>query len=215
MDILGLNGGGSDSLYIKHSSKDKTWQTQDGEINLVHLLVDPASIQTGWGMYDGLYNFTWDKKPGVKGVQPGPDYKRAFSVSLYIPDVGTRLWQRFTWGEGEGFNNMCSTFWNDIQKNPGKVPHLQYTGSKTQEFKVGSSSIPEFSFVKWTDKPADFNAVPVDQGADVVTEAPKQQSGGFNFGDNSSTLENQTPMDNDPRFDPSVKKPLTDDDLPF
>ena len=82
MDILGLNGGGSDSLYIKHSSKDKTWQTQDGEINLIHFLVDPTSIQTGWGMYDGMYNFTWDERPGVKGIQPGPDYKRAFSVSL-------------------------------------------------------------------------------------------------------------------------------------
>ena len=203
MDILGLNGGGSDSLYIKHSSKDKTWQTQDGEINLVHFLVDPTSIQTGWGMYDGMYNFTWDERPGVKGIQPGPDYKRAFSVSIYIPDVGTRLWQRFTWGEGEGFNNMCSTFWNDIQKNPGKVPHLQYTGSRVQEFKVGSSAIPEFTFVKWADKPADFGV-----------DAPKEQSSGFNFNDNGSTLNNQTPESGDPSFDPSAK-PLTEDDLPF
>tara|TARA_R110002033_G_scaffold3035_3_gene18682 strand:+ start:2524 stop:3150 length:627 start_codon:yes stop_codon:yes gene_type:complete len=208
MDILGLNGGGSDSLYIKHSSKDKAWITADGEINLVHFLVDPTSIQTGWGMYDGMYNFNWDEKPGVKGVLPGPDYKRAFSVNIYIPDVGTRLWQRFTWGEGEGFNNMCSTFWNDIQKNPGKVPHLQYTGSRVQEFKVGSSSIPEFSFVKWTDKPADFNAAP-------VQPAPAEKpSGGFSFNDNSNTLDNQTPESGDPRFDPSAK-PLTEDDLPF
>ena len=70
---------------------------------------------------------------------------------------------------------MCSTFWNDIQKNPGKVPHLQYTGSRVQEFKVGSSAIPEFTFVKWADKPADFSV-----------EAPKEQSNGFNFNDNSS-----------------------------
>jgi len=203
MDILGLNSGASDSLYIKHSSKDKTWVTADGEIQLVHLLIDPSTIQTGWGMYDGLYNFTWDEKPGVKGVQPGPDKKRALSVSMYIPDVGTRLWQRFTWGEGEGFNNMCSTFWNDIGKNPGKVPHLQYTGSKVQEFKVGSSSIPEFTFVKWADKPADFNAVP-----------PKAPSEGFNFSDNTNTLDNKTPESGDPRFDPSAKT-LTEDDLPF
>ena len=93
MDILGLNGGGSDSLYIKHSSKDKTWQTQDGEINLVHFLVDPTSIQTGWGMYDGMYNFTWDERPGVKGIQPGPQIPKfqLFKVFLGVKSNSEQL----------------------------------------------------------------------------------------------------------------------------
>jgi hypothetical protein len=205
MDILGINSGG-DNVYIKHSP-DKGWMIGDESLNnVVHILIDPATIQTGWGIYEGAYSWEWDDKPGLSKGQPTPDHKRAFSVWIYTPEQGSKLWRRFSWGESQGFNKMCALFWNDIKANPGKVVHVKYTGAKVEKFKVGQAAIPEFEFVKWTDRPAEFVVNDVDA---PLEQAATQVNNDFNF-----AMENQTPESGDPRFDPAAK-PLTEDELPF
>ena len=159
MDILGLNNntGDADSVYINHSSQQKRWLSAGNPVEVSSFLVDPSTIKTGWGMYDGEYHYEWDEKPGVQIDQPTPDFKRAFSVYIWIPKVGTKLWQRHTWGEGQGFNLLCGTFWNDIANaKPGEVPYVDYLGAKNENFKIGSSSIPQFRLREWVQRPDDF-----------------------------------------------------------
>jgi hypothetical protein len=206
MDILGINTSG-ENVFIKHSSTDKCWMVgEEAHQDIVHILIDPASIQTGWGIYEGGYSWEWDDKPGVSKGQPTSEHKRAFSVWMYTKEHGSKLWRRFSWGESQGFNSMCATFWNDIKANPGKVVHMKYTGAKVEKFKVGQAAIPQFEFVKWADKPADFVTNDVDM---PLEQAATQVNNDFNF-----VMDNQTPESGDPRFDPSAK-PLTEDDLPF
>ena len=205
MDILGINSGG-DNVYIKHCSTNKCWKVGDEALdNVVHILIDPATIQTGWGIYEGAYSWEWDERPGLSKGQPTPDHKRAFSVWMYIPEHGAKLWRRFSWGESQGFNKMCAMFWNEIKANPGKVVYVKYTGAKVEKFKVGQAAIPEFEFVKWADKPADF----VTTNVDAINAPAANNSNDFSF-----AMENQTPEFGDPRFDPAAK-PLTEDELPF
>jgi hypothetical protein len=191
MDLLGLNSQGQ-SLFIKHSHKDKCWMRGGEIIEPKYLFVDPSTAQTGWGMYDGNWNYTFDKKVGVAETQPSNDHRRAFSICIYIPDgpdKGPYIWRNFTWGECVGFNELCSLFWNDIDKNPGKVAAVEYKGSREEKGKVGGFTVPEFSFLKWTDKPADF-----------VFETVRVEE----------TVENKT-VD----FDFSKSEELKEDDLPF
>jgi hypothetical protein len=206
MDILGINGS-SDNVYIKHCSTSKCWKVGDEALdNVVHLLIDPATIQTGWGIYEGAYSWQWDDKPGVGKPQPTPDHKRAFSVWMYTKEHKGKLWRRFSWGESQGFNALCATFWNDISANEGKVVHVKYTGAKVEKFKVGQAAIPAFEFVKWVDKPEDFVATNVDAAPSLDTN-----NNGFDFAAPSS--QTVTPQAGDPRFDPSAQ--MTEDDLPF
>jgi len=100
---------------------------------------------------------------------------------------------------------VCATFWNDIKANPGKVVHVKYTGAKVEKFKVGQAAIPEFEFVKWADKPAEFLVNNVDA---PIEQAATQVNNDFNFAIDT------TPETGDPRFDPSAQG-LTEDDLPF
>lgn len=187
-DLLGINIS-SGNVYIKHSSKEQCWVIgEDIHEDINYILVDPSTIQTGWGFYDGGYHFAWDEKPGVKGAQPTPDHKRAFSVWLYTKEHGPTLWRRFTWGEGQGFNKMCSLFWSDLKNNEGKVPCIMYKGSKYEKFNVGGSAIPQFEFIKWVDKPAEFTTVNMDDP--IVDDSSNNQV-------------------DEPR------STLTDDDLPF
>ena len=159
MDILGLNQGNDemgDGIFIKHSATTKGWMIGSDTIEVKDFLVDTTTIKTGWGMYDGQYHYVWDEKPGVVCEKPSVDHRRAFSVWIYIPNQGAKVWRRTSYGEGEGFNALCTTFWNEMKNNPDKCPHLQYTGSVDKKFKIGGTSIPEFAFVKWADRPDDF-----------------------------------------------------------
>jgi hypothetical protein len=208
MDILGINGS-SDNVFIKHSSQSNCWMSgEDEHRDIVHILIDPSTIKTGWGIYEGGYHWQWDDKPGVAKSQPTSEHKRAFSVWMYTKEHKAKLWRRFSWGESQGFNSLCATFWNDINANPGKVVHVKYTGAKVEKFKVGQAAIPEFEFVQWVDKPEDF--VFTDMDAEPVLETQNTNSG-FDFANPSS--QTITPQQGDPRFDPSAK--LTEDDLPF
>ncbi len=38
--------------------------------------------------------------------------------------------------------------------NPGKLPVLEYTGSKLEKIGKGTTRIPNFNVVSWIDKPA-------------------------------------------------------------
>lgn len=201
MDLLGLNGigDGDGGVYIKHSTAAKSWMLGANAIEVKHLLVLPSSIQTGWGVYDGQYHWVWDEKPGVVCKQPTPDHRRAFSVALYLPDVGTKIWRRFSYGEGLGFNALTELFWQDIKNNPDKCACVQYTGSRFEQYKVGSSVIPEFAFVKWADRPEDFMLPNL----------------GDNMGDNKEdSSEVDAALGLDKKAEPA-QETKTEDDLPF
>jgi|TARA_R100000081_G_scaffold88315_1_gene59679 hypothetical protein len=155
-DVLGINNQSAGS-YLKHSHKNNCWQINGESVSdIVYLLVDPTTIKTGWGCYDGEYDYVWDEKPSVRVPQPSPDYKRAFSVRLYSKEYGNLLWQGYTWGEAQGFNNMCRLFWDEISSQNGNVAMIKYTGTEEKQFKVGSSSVPLFEFSKWVPKPSEF-----------------------------------------------------------
>lgn len=172
MDIMGLNSSDDNNIYIRHSSKDQAFMIGTDKVTDKKFVLDPATIQIGWGCYEGTYQWLWDDKPGVRAEQPNPDWKRAFSVWLYFKEVGPKLWRRHSWGEAKGFNQMLSLIWNDINANPGKVAAFEYVGCEVEKFKVGESAIPKFNFLAWTDKPAGFITSNVDNtnGNSTVTK---------------------------------------------
>jgi hypothetical protein len=59
--------------------------------------------------------------------------------------------------------------------NPGKMPVLEYTGSKLEKIGKGTTRIPAFNLVSWIDKPAGMDqsdAEFVAQAAPAPAPAP-------------------------------------------
>ena len=157
MDVMGINNTDEQQLqFIKHSSKNKCFMAGENKLNIQNFIIDPATIKIGWGVYEGIYDYVWDEKPGVRCAQPTPEWKRAFSIEMYTSAYGAMLWRNFTWGETQGVNKMLSLIWDDINANAGKVAAFTYTGVEDVNFKVGSSSVPQFTFKAWLDRPAEF-----------------------------------------------------------
>ena len=175
MDVMGINSSGSNLNFIKFDQEHKVWIAGEDFVEEEAFLIDPSTIQIGWGNYDGSYSWTWDEKPGVRAQQPTPDWKRAFSVWLYFKHAGPKLWRRFSWGESQGFNDMCGMIWDDIKANPGKCACFKLVGHEEKKFKIGQSQIPKFEFVKWVDKPEGF----VVNDVDTVAEPAKAEADPF------------------------------------
>jgi hypothetical protein len=52
--------------------------------------------------------------------------------------------------------------------NPGKLPVLEYTGSKLEKIGKGTTRIPNFTIVSWIDKPAGMGQSDEDFTAQVA-----------------------------------------------
>jgi hypothetical protein len=56
--------------------------------------------------------------------------------------------------------------------NPGKMPVLEYTGSKLEKIGKGTTRIPAFNLVSWIDKPAGMDQSDAEFVAQAAAPAP-------------------------------------------
>jgi len=166
------------------------------------LQLDIDTFKSGWGRYtksDG-FEYQWDAKFGVVDPKPADDWKRAFSCWV-MPDGGhAMLWQRFTFAESSAFNKILGTFWNQKDANVGKLPVMEYKGSKPIQVGMGSSSELTFEFVKWGDRGFQVPDWYVDP------DAPVDNDDGF-VSPNEGLADKVAEM--------VAKTELSDDDIPF
>ena len=179
MSFLELDDKEGLGMYIKHDFRLGKFVINNAEgvepLDFEYMLID-TDFQTGYGKYDGQYQFIWDQQVGIKPDNAkelvAQDYKRAFSARIYIKDKGVYLWQRFGLLEGQTFDEAMSSAWKD--KVEGKVPCFKYTGSEKISFSNGSSGFKgKLDYVQWVDKPADFDE-PAEMVEQPVVEDQKE-----------------------------------------
>jgi hypothetical protein len=163
MSFLELDDKEGLGMYIKHDFRLGKFVINNAEgvepLDFEYMLID-TDFQTGYGKYDGQYQFVWDQQVGVKPENAkdlvAQDYKRAFSAKVFIKDKGVYLWQRFGLLEGQTFDEAMSAAWK--HKEEGKVPCFKYAGSEKITFSGGASGFKgKLEYVKWVEKPADFD----------------------------------------------------------
>ena len=158
-----------DTPYLKHHFQEKCWYRGKEKIDANYFMVDPATMLMGWGKYTAGegYSYIWQKDLFSPVTRPDEEYKKAFSVwmqPIYVQGKDNNvhhpvsLWQRHSFGEYKGFQEMGASFYNEIQKpeNKGKLPAVKYTGSESISIGKGATSIPHFEFVGMKDRPKDF-----------------------------------------------------------
>jgi hypothetical protein len=153
---LGL-GGGSGS-YIRFSPSVNAWTIGGEEIQLQKVIFDMDSIRTGWGLLEAGSppQWVWDEAIGRRGAKPGDDYKRGFSVRMWLgPDRGWTEWSSNGTGPCLGFEALAGAAMPQKAENEGKVLVAKYAGSKAEKIGKGSTRVPNFEIVGWVDRPAD------------------------------------------------------------
>ena len=93
-----------------------------------------------------------------------------FVVTLYNKEIGAAEWSSNGVGPNMGLEIMYKDCAAQRAANPGKLPVLEYKGSKAEKIGKGTTRIPKFDLVSWVDRPAGLDAV-----AEVSEPEPIQQ----------------------------------------
>ena len=153
---LNLSGGGGSGNYIRFSPQLNAWSNQDGEFTLEKFVFDYENLQTGWMLIAvGIFEFIPDATLGQKGAQPSADHKRGFKATFYNKTMGVAEFS----ANGAGANMGIDALWKQIQAqspvdHAGKLPVVQYTGSRPEKVGKGSTRVPEFNVTGWVARPA-------------------------------------------------------------
>ena len=157
-----------DTPYLKHHFQEKCWYRGKERIDANYFMIDLSTMLMGWGKYTAGegYSYIWQKDLFSSVARPDEEYKKAFSVWVLPKFVEganniehpVSLWQRHSFGEYKGFQEMGASFYAESQKaeNANKLPVVKYTGSESISIGKGATSIPHFEFVGMKDRPAEF-----------------------------------------------------------
>lgn len=172
--MLNLSSGGGSGSYIRFSPQANAWTNQDGEIQLGKVVFDIDNVQTGWlELGVGVRDWQPDAALGKKGPQPTANHKRGFSVKFYSKALGTVEWSSNGVGPNMGLEQLYKQCSEQHAANAGKLPVVEYTGSRMEKIGKGTTRIPNFTLTGWiarpagmdADAPAEFDPFPAPQAA--------------------------------------------------
>ena len=175
--MLNLSSSGGSGNYIRFSPQANAWTNSNNEeIQLKKVVFDIDAVQTGWLLLAvGQREWNPDGSLGKKGPQPTPEHKRGFMVTLYNKEIGAAEWSSNGVGPNMGLELLYKACDAQRAANPGKLPVVEYKGSKLEKLGKGTTRIPQFELVNWVARPEGMDAVaaPVEQAPQPVRQAPQ------------------------------------------
>ena len=173
--MLNLSSAGGSGNYIRFSPQANAWTNNLGEeIQLKKVVFDITDVQTGWlALGVGLRDWQPDAQLGRKGAQPTPDHKRGFIVKFYNKELGTVEWSSNGVGPNMGLEQLYTACAAQQAANAGKLPVLEYTGSKLEKIGKGTTRIPSFNIVSWIDRPVGMDGDAVEEAAPAPVAVAK------------------------------------------
>jgi len=151
---------------MRFSPAANAWTNQDGEIQLGKVVFDIDNVQTGWlELGVGVRDWQPDDVVGKKGPQPSANHKRGFSVVFYSKALGTVEWSSNGVGPCMGMETLYKQCSDQHAANVGKLPVVEYTGSRMEKIGKGTTRIPNFTLTGWIARPAGMDAQtpPIDE----------------------------------------------------
>jgi hypothetical protein len=174
--MLNLSSGGGSGSYIRFSPQANAWTNADGEIQLGKVVFDIDNVQTGWlELGVGVRDWQPDAALGKKGPQPSANHKRGFNVKFYSKALGTVEWSSNGVGPNMGLEALYKQCAEQHAANVGKLPVIEYTGSRMEKIGKGTTRIPAFTVTGWIARPAGMDAeaaAPVDEFDPFPAPAP-------------------------------------------
>jgi hypothetical protein len=151
---LNLSGGGGNGNYIRFSPQANAWSNQDGEFQMEKFVFDIENIQTGWMLIaTGIFEFAPDDSLGRKGAQPSPEHKRGFKVTFFNKAMGVAEWSANGAGSNMGLEALFKQVQAQAPANAGKLPVVEYKGSRPEKVGKGSTRVPMFEVTGWVSRP--------------------------------------------------------------
>ena len=174
--MLNLSSGGGNANYLRFSPQANAWTNSNNEeVQLKKVVFDFDNVTTGWLLLGtGVRDWQPDAAIGRKGAQPTPDHKRGFEVTFYNKEIGTASWSSNGVGPNMGLESLYTQCAAQRAGNEGKLPVVEYKGSRLEKIGRGTTRIPQFEIVNWIARPEGMGApaAVVDEEEYVAAPAP-------------------------------------------
>ena len=159
--MLNLSSSSGSGNYIRFSPQANAWTNNNNEeIELKKVVFDIDNIKTGWLLLGvGVRDWVQDESVGKKGPQPSPEHRRGFDITLYNKEIGAAAFSSNGVGNNISLETMYKACAAERAANPGKLPVLEYKGSKAEKIGKGTTRIPQFVLTGWVARPAGLDAV--------------------------------------------------------
>ena len=194
---LGMNldsGGGGDIVPIikfdaksgdfvtvdKHKDADGTWQKQEQELQTPFTMVAYMDdIEVGWANFtNGRPDFRMTKIGEPQIPDPSTEdmqFKQAFRVRLQNKALGLREFSSQSKLVIRAFDDLHNQYMSGKDANPGKVPAVEISGTKTETINTQQGAlkfkVPVWTITQWVDAPAQDSA-PADSAPAAIPAAP-------------------------------------------
>ena len=158
--MLNLSSGGGNSNFLRFSPQANAWTNSDGvEVEIKKVVFDIDNVKTGWLLLGaGVRDWQPDSELGRKGAQPTTEHKRGFEVTFYNKEIGTASWSSNGVGPNMGLESLYTACAAQREANAGKLPVVEYKGSRMEKIGKGTTRIPQFVITSWIDRPAGMGA---------------------------------------------------------
>ena len=171
---LNLSGGGGNGNYIRFSPQANAWSNKDGEFQMEKFVFDYENLETGWmHIATGIFEFVADDSLGRKGTQPSPEHKRGFRATFFNHKIGVAEFSANGAGANMGLEALYKQVQSQAPANAGKLPVVEYKGSRPEKVGKGSTRVPMFEVVAWIPRPP---ALADGGGAEPEFSTPVQAS---------------------------------------
>jgi hypothetical protein len=143
----------SSDTYIDWMPKTASWNVSgEDPIKVAKtkgIIAVTNTLQTGWGIWPegGSPEYQWSDVPGSRADKPGPDWKKAFSLTVHLrkedgwPMDAEALWRT----PKVGAYNSIGAVWPAVDKagkdKDSNLVRLKIKGSTEKEFKGGRSTV--------------------------------------------------------------------------
>ena len=135
-----------DTPYLKHHFQEKCWYRGKESIDVNYFMIDPDTMLMGWGKYTSGegYSYVWQKDLFTNIARPDDEYKKAFSVWVLPKFVNDKdnithsvsLWQRHSFGEYKGFQEMGASFYAESQNKQTVDSLTEIINSNSDKIRV-------------------------------------------------------------------------------
>tara|TARA_R110000850_G_scaffold3053_5_gene14370 strand:+ start:696 stop:1310 length:615 start_codon:yes stop_codon:yes gene_type:complete len=142
-------------------------------LDLKGLIIDPASLKTGYGYITrgAAPEWVWAPTPGAKIAEPepkGPEYqdrfKPGFYLDVFIPGTGWRPWSSNTKGCNIAVESIWPSIHNGIAANDGKCAKVAFKGHKD----IDPMKVPVLELIGWVSRPGEEEPQAVQPAAAAV-----------------------------------------------
>lgn len=163
---LAIPGGGDAKPYIRYGAAVNMWQMSGVDGKPVEFqfnqpaVFDIQNVQLGWLLLE-TGNRDWQPWPNNAQLpKPQGDYKAGFEVQVYSKTLFGDEPVRSYSSNATGSVMFIQELYNAAEAAPefaqGKSPVVQITGSKAIKVGKGNTRVPQFTIVKWIDRPGVF-----------------------------------------------------------